>query len=81
MAQRESFPASPITACRALAKPLPASVDQNWTCSPKATTSPKSLATVLFLSLKLERPLFLEGEAGVGKTEIAKVLRTRSDAS
>lgn len=33
-----------------------------------------SLATVLFLSLTLGRPLFLEGEAGVGKTEIAKVL-------
>lgn len=34
----------------------------------------RSLATVLYLSLKLRRPLFLEGEAGVGKTEIAKVL-------
>ena len=34
----------------------------------------RSLATALFLSLKLQRPLFLEGEAGVGKTEIAKVL-------
>src|SRR6266404_371107 len=32
------------------------------------------LATVLFLALRLGRPLFLEGEAGVGKTEIAKVL-------
>ena len=34
----------------------------------------RALATVLFLALKLGRPLFLEGEAGVGKTEIAKVL-------
>ncbi|MCF3639035.1 MoxR family ATPase [Rhizobium sp. TRM95111] len=34
----------------------------------------RSLATVLFLALKMKRPLFLEGEAGVGKTEIAKVL-------
>ena len=34
----------------------------------------RALATVVFLSLKLERPLFLEGEAGVGKTEIAKAL-------
>ena len=34
----------------------------------------RSLATAIFLSLKLKRPLFLEGEAGVGKTEIAKVL-------
>ena len=35
----------------------------------------RSLATVLFLALRMGRPLFLEGEAGVGKTEIAKVLR------
>ncbi|VAW10470.1 Carbon monoxide oxidation accessory protein CoxD [hydrothermal vent metagenome] len=34
----------------------------------------RSLATVLFLGLRMGRPLFLEGEAGVGKTEIAKVL-------
>src|SRR5215217_4709773 len=34
----------------------------------------RSLATVLFLALKRGRPLFCEGEAGVGKTEIAKVL-------
>lgn len=34
----------------------------------------RSLATVVFLSLRLGRPLFLEGEAGVGKTEIAKSL-------
>lgn len=36
----------------------------------------RSLATTLFLALKMGRPLFLEGEAGVGKTEIAKVLAT-----
>src|SRR5437899_7561935 len=36
----------------------------------------RSLATVLFLALKMGRPLFLEGEAGVGKTDIAKVLST-----
>ena len=34
----------------------------------------RSLATTLYLTLKLQRPLLLEGEAGVGKTEIAKVL-------
>jgi len=34
----------------------------------------RGLATALFLALKLERPVFLEGEAGVGKTEVAKVL-------
>jgi MoxR-like ATPase len=36
----------------------------------------RGLATAVFLALKLKRPLFLEGEAGVGKTEIAKVLAT-----
>ncbi len=36
----------------------------------------RSLATTLFLALRMRRPLFLEGEAGVGKTEIAKVLST-----
>jgi len=34
----------------------------------------RGLATAIFLALKLGRPLFLEGEAGVGKTEVAKVL-------
>jgi MoxR-like ATPase len=36
----------------------------------------RALATVIFLALKMGRPLFLEGEAGVGKTEVAKVLAT-----
>ena len=40
---------------------------QGYVCS-------RALATVVFLSLKLGRPLFLEGEAGVGKTEIAKAM-------
>ena len=39
-----------------------------------AYVADRPLATVLYLALKLGRPLFLEGEAGVGKTEIAKVL-------
>jgi MoxR-like ATPase len=41
--------------------------EQGYVCS-------RALATVVFLSLKLGRPLFLEGEAGVGKTEIAKAM-------
>lgn len=41
--------------------------DQGYVCD-------RALGTVVFLSLKLGRPLFLEGEAGVGKTEIAKAL-------
>jgi len=40
----------------------------------------RRLATSLFLSLRLNRPLFLEGEAGVGKTELAKVLTDLLDA-
>ncbi|HLL18590.1 MAG TPA: MoxR family ATPase, partial [Rubrivivax sp.] len=36
----------------------------------------RTLATTVFLSLKLQRPLFLEGEPGTGKTEIAKTLAT-----
>jgi MoxR-like ATPase len=39
----------------------------------------RGLATSLFLALKLGRPLFLEGEAGVGKTEVAKVLASLLD--
>ncbi|MFC6638454.1 AAA domain-containing protein [Sulfitobacter sp. JBTF-M27] len=39
----------------------------------------RALGTVVFLSLKLGRPLFLEGEAGVGKTEIAKALAAGLD--
>ena len=41
--------------------------------------SDKTLATTLFLATKLEKPLFLEGEAGVGKTELAKVLASAMD--
>ena len=39
----------------------------------------RGLATVVFLALKLRKPLFLEGEAGVGKTEVAKVLSAMLD--
>ena len=41
--------------------------------------SDRSLAVPIFLSLKLQRPLFLEGEAGVGKTEIARALAAALD--
>ena len=58
-----------------MTKDLPASIEavqqmlagENYVCG-------RALATVVFLSLKLGRPLFLEGEAGVGKTEIAKAI-------
>ena len=54
---------------------LPASVDEAVALLRAGDyVADRSLATAVFLSLKLQRPLFLEGEAGVGKTEIAKVL-------
>ncbi len=54
---------------------LPDSVDATETLlAAGAYVADRSLATALYLALKLGRPLFLEGEAGVGKTEIAKVL-------
>ena len=55
--------------------PLPPSVDATVDLLAAGRyVGERSLATVLYLALKLGRPLFLEGEAGVGKTEIAKVL-------
>jgi MoxR-like ATPase len=54
---------------------VPDSIDATLKLLTKADyVGDRSLATVLFLALKMGRPLFLEGEAGVGKTEIAKVL-------
>jgi MoxR-like ATPase len=56
---------------------LPASVGDTLTMLGSADyVADRSLATAVHLSLHLGRPLFLEGEAGVGKTEIAKVLAT-----
>jgi len=56
-------------------RPLPASIDDTLELLAAADyLADRSLATVLFLALRMGRPLFLEGEAGVGKTEIAKVL-------
>jgi MoxR-like ATPase len=61
------MPAAPIS--------LPASIDATVELLARADyLADRALGTVLFLSLKMTRPLFLEGEAGVGKTEIAKVL-------
>ena len=54
---------------------LPASVDDTVALLSQGDyVADRSLATSVFLALSLNRPLFLEGEAGVGKTEIAKVL-------
>jgi MoxR-like ATPase len=54
---------------------LPASVDETLALLQRGDyVADRSLATALYLALRRGRPLFLEGEAGVGKTEIAKVL-------
>ena len=45
----------------------------------KLYVADRGLATAIYLARKLERPLFLEGEAGVGKTEVAKVLAALLD--
>ncbi|MBO6826135.1 MAG: MoxR family ATPase [Sneathiella sp.] len=59
---------------------LPQSIDAIEALLKEANyVADRSLATVLYLSLKMGRPLFLEGEAGVGKTEIAKVLSEQLD--
>ena len=59
------------------ARPVPTSIDDTLKLLASADyLADRSLATVLFLALRMGRPLFLEGEAGVGKTEIAKVLAT-----
>ena len=83
-------PVRPCPACRPLSpasreeahthghtalQKLPSSIDETLALLSRADyVADRALATVLFLSLKLGRPLFLEGDAGVGKTEIAKVL-------
>ncbi|WP_424993237.1 AAA family ATPase [Oceaniradius stylonematis] len=64
-----------MDAANTTATPAPVSIDEtiallageNYVCG-------RGLATVAFLSMTLDKPLFLEGEAGVGKTEIAKAL-------
>src|SRR5690349_5886224 len=47
--------------------------EQNYVCN-------RGLATAIFVALELQKPLFLEGEAGVGKTEVAKVLSRLRDS-
>ena len=55
--------------------PIPNSIDETRALLQSGGyIADRSLATVLHLSMRMQRPLFLEGEAGVGKTEIAKVL-------
>ena len=54
---------------------LPSTIDETLALLASGEyVAERSLATAVFLSLRMGRPLLLEGEAGVGKTEIAKVL-------
>ncbi len=56
-------------------RPVPSSIDDAAALlAAGGYVADRSLATAVYLSLRLGRPLFLEGEAGVGKTEVAKVL-------
>ena len=60
---------------RLMSKALPKSIDETQALLAQGEyVADRSLATSLFLSLAMKRPLFLEGEAGVGKTEIGKVV-------
>jgi MoxR-like ATPase len=60
--------------------PLPTSVDETLSLLDRGEyVADRNLGTALFLSLKLGRPLLLEGDAGVGKTELAKVLALSLD--
>ena len=59
---------------------IPSSIDDVQTLLRQQTyVADRSMAVPIFLALKLERPLFLEGEAGVGKTEIARALAAGLD--
>jgi MoxR-like ATPase len=63
-----------------LVSKIPATIDETLALLARGQyVGDRALATVLFLTLRLKRPLFLEGEAGVGKTEIAKVLAATLD--
>src|SRR5689334_4691700 len=70
-----SMPSTLSAAAFAKPAPLPQSVDETLALLERGQyVADRSLATAVHLALSLKRPLFLEGEAGVGKTEIAKVL-------
>ena len=63
-----------------MTQPLPSSIDETIALLARADyVAERGLATSVFLALRMGRPLFLEGEAGVGKTEIAKVLAQTLD--
>ncbi len=65
------------TSAQAPLPPLPESIEQvQDTLAGQRYVTDRALATAIFLAMRLPKPLLLEGEAGVGKTEVAKVLAT-----
>lgn len=63
-----------------MAERLPISIDALYAqLHAQGYVASRELATTLFLSLRLQRPLFLEGEPGTGKTEVAKALAAMLD--
>lgn len=73
----ENDPSSPQAPASAQLPPLPESIEQvQDTLAGQRYVTDRALATAIFLAMRLPKPLLLEGEAGVGKTEVAKVLAT-----
>ena len=73
----ENDPASPPAPASAPLPPTPESIEQvQDTLAGQRYVTDRALATAIFLAMRLPKPLLLEGEAGVGKTEVAKVLAT-----
>ena len=76
---RRRFPSRlPCPNFRLMSHPLPASIDETLSLLTRGGyIAERELATVLYLCLKLERPLFLEGEPGTGKTRSPRSLPRR----
>ena len=73
----ENDSSSPLAPAPAQLPPLPDSIEQvQDTLAGQRYVTDRALATAIFLAMRLPKPLLLEGEAGVGKTEVAKVLAT-----
>ena len=73
----ENDSSSPQAPASAPLPPMPESIEQvQDTLAGQRYVTDRALATAIFLAMRLPKPLLLEGEAGVGKTEVAKVLAT-----
>ena len=73
----ENDPTAPQDPVSAPLPPMPESIEQvQDVLAGQRYVTDRALATAVFLAMRLPKPLLLEGEAGVGKTEVAKVLAT-----